>query len=106
MVPKDAITRNINIEISVTSKCKTYPIFYGKTRIANTQDYALTYDAYEDFTAKVNLDINTNTGKIEVKKVDEDTNMPLEGVKFVLLTEQGYIMSKATTNSEGIANFN
>ena len=106
MVPKDTITRNINIEISVTSKCKTYPIFYGKTRIANTQDYALTYDAYEDFTAKVNLDINTNTGKIEVKKLDEDTNMPLEGVKFVLLTEQGYIMSKATTNPEGIAIFN
>lgn len=49
MIPKSKLTSNIAGDISVASKCKTYPIFYGKTRIANTQDYAVTYDPYRRF---------------------------------------------------------
>ena len=38
MIPKDKFTTNINGAISVSSKCKTYPIFYRKNKnIRNTK---------------------------------------------------------------------
>ena len=42
-IPKSQMGQDIsNAIINVQGKCKTYPVFYGKTRMAETQNYALT----------------------------------------------------------------
>lgn len=105
MIPKSELTQNINGVITIKSKCKTYPVFVGKTRIADTQNYALTCDAYEDFTAMTTLNVTTNTGKIEVKKVDAENSVPIEGVMFQLLKMDGTQIATAKTNAQGIATF-
>lgn len=105
MVPKSALDKDVNGTISITTTCETYPILIGKTRIENTQDYALTGEIYDDFKTSALLKEPTNTGKVEIKKVDKETNIPLEGVEFELIKEDGTKIGTATTNKEGIAVF-
>ena len=49
--------------------------------------------------------MNTNTGKIQVKKVDAETSIPIEGVAFQLLKMDGTQIGSAKTNAQGIATF-
>ena len=74
MIPKAQANKPIDLEMTIKAKCKTYPIFYGVTTIQGTQDYAITYSAYGDFTKKVKLNTNFNTGRIQIKKINEETS--------------------------------
>ena len=47
----------------------------------------------------------TNTGKVQVKKVDAETSIPIEGVAFQLLKMDGTQIGSAKTNAQGIATF-
>lgn len=105
MIPKSGLTQNINGNITVTSKCKTYPVLVGKTRIPDTQDYALTCDAYEDFTATTTLNLNTNSGKVKVIKVDAESTKPIKDVEFELSKMDGTKIATAKTDAQGIATF-
>lgn len=105
MIPKSKLTQNINGVISVTAKCKTYPILIGKTRIENTQDYAITGDAFDTFEATATLNVATNTGKVQVKKIDSENSKPIQGAEFELLKTDGTKVATVTTNSQGIALF-
>lgn len=105
MIPKAQANKPIDLEMTIKAKCKTYPIFYGVTTIQGTQDYAITYSAYGDFTKKVKLNTNFNTGRIQIKKINEETSEPIENVTFELLDVDGKSLGTATTNQEGIANF-
>lgn len=58
-----------------------------------------------DFAQKVKLTADFNNGKIQVKKINEETNEPIEGVTFELLDANGEQISTAVTNVEGIAYF-
>lgn len=105
-IPKSQMNKDItNAVINVQGKCKTYPVFYGKTRIAETQNYALTYDPFGDGVGRATLNIKTNTGKIKINKTDSETSQPIEGVTFSLTKADGTVVASATTNAEGIANF-
>ena len=104
-IPKDKLTSNINVSIDVKGKSKVYPVFYGATRINGTQDYLLTYDVYGDTTGKANMNVVTNTGKIQVIKTDDETFKPIANVTFGLYKKDGTEVARATTNSEGIATF-
>ena len=86
-------------------KCKTYPVFYGKTRINATQNYAVTYDPFGDGVGRATLNVKTNTGKIQINKTDSDTSKPIQGVTFQLTKADGTVVANATTNSNGIATF-
>lgn len=105
MIPKSSLSQDINPTINVMSKCKTYPVFFGKTTVANSQNYAITSDPFGDYTAKTTLNVKTNTGKIKIVKADSETKLPIEGVTFKLTKEDGTVVANATTNSEGIATF-
>jgi len=74
MIPKTAITSDINVTIAAQAKCKTYPIFYGKTRIANTQNYAITYDPFGDSEGIGKLNIKAE-GDLNLYKVSADNNI-------------------------------
>ena len=105
-IPKSQMNRDItNAIINVQGKCKTYPVFYGKTRIAETQNYALAYDPFGDGVGRATLNIKTNTGKIKINKTDSETSQPIEGVTFNLSKTDGTVIASATTNAEGVATF-
>ena len=104
-IPKEKLNSDINCVINVKAKCKTYPVFYGKTTIAGTQDYLVTYDPFGDSVGRANMDIKTNTGIIQINKTDSETSQPIEGVTFQLTKEDGTVVANATTNSSGIAIF-
>lgn len=106
VVPKSSLTSNIsNAIINIKSKCKTYPVFYGKTTISSAQNYAVTYDPYGDYTARISDNIETNTGKIKIIKNDAETSQPIKDVTFQLSKKDGTVIANATTNANGEATF-
>ncbi len=104
-IPKSEMKQDLDITININAQCKTYPIFYGETTVAGTQDYLLTYDVFGDVAGKVELDVKANTGKIKIIKTDSETNLPISGVTFQLSTKDGTVIANATTDSKGIATF-
>ncbi len=104
-IPKSQLYKDVNVTLSVRAKCKTYPVFYGRTTIAGTQNYAVTYDPFGDVVGRTNMNVATNTGKIEINKIDDETLKPIEGVTFGLFKRDGTEVARSTTNSKGIATF-
>ena len=104
-IPASQMASDINITFNVVGKAKTYPIFYGKTRIPGTQNYAVTYDPLGDVAGIAKLNVKTNTGKIQINKTDDETKQPISGVTFTLTKEDGTVVANATTNEKGIATF-
>lgn len=105
MIPKSGFVSDINGNIYLTGKCAVYPIFYGESGNSATQDYVVTYDPYGDDSTVTNLNIKTNTAKIQINKTDDYTNQPIEGVTFELTKSDGTKIGTATTNKQGIAIF-
>lgn len=104
MIPKNKINSNFTGSINIKGKCKTYPIFYGVAPKSNIQDYAITYDAYGDFSASANFEEKINDAKINIIKKDEDSSKPIKGVKFSLYLE-GKVIETKETDSEGKISF-
>ena len=104
-VPKTSLTSNFNAVVNLQGKCKTYPVFFGETPNSAWQNYAVTYDPFGDGVGRANLDINVNTGKIQVNKIDSETRVAIKGVTFQLLKEDGTQVASATTDANGVATF-
>lgn len=104
-IPKSSMGSDIDVKITVRAKCKTYPVFFGRTYLAGTQNYLVTTDPYGDESGQGNLNINTGNAKIVINKTDADTNKPLSGTTFQLSKTDGTVVANATTNSEGVAEF-
>lgn len=104
-IPKLEFGYDINGDISLTARCKTYPILYGESNNPNLQNYVIATDSYEDESAKVNMSIATNTGKIIINKTDDETNKPIEGVIFGLYKKDGTEVARVTTDKNGVAGF-
>ena len=104
LIPKEKLNKNIDGTIELKAKSENYPIFFGLSELEGYQDYAVCCEPYGDIPKVVNFNVNANTGKIKINKVDADTNIPIENVKFQL-SKDGKIISTAETNSEGIAYF-
>ena len=108
MIPKESFNdlKKIEGSVFIKGKCENYPIFYGK-KDSNVQPYALTYSKYgmnNYGELKLNID-NLNTGIIKVVKLEDETNIPIEGVKFRLKKEDGTFIQDVITDKEGIALF-
>ena len=101
MIPKSAMKTDLDIKINVSTKSKSYPVFYGQTTIANTQNYLITADPYVDLVGRTNLQIKGNTATLKLKKIDEETVEALSGVTFEVKQENGEVLGNYTTNSSG-----
>lgn len=101
MIPKSSMGKDINIIMNISSKCKTYPVFFGKTTVEGTQNYLITADSYGDFIGSTNLQIKGNTAILKIKKVDQETKETLKDVTFELKGEDGKVIGTYTTNSSG-----
>lgn len=101
MIPKSSMGEDFNIIINISSKCKSYPVFYGQTTVAGTQNYLITADPYGDFVGRANLQIKGNTSVLKIKKIDQETKEVLKGVTFELKGENGKVIGTYITNSSG-----
>lgn len=106
MIPKTSMNKNIDLKVNIQTRCKTYPVFFGRTYIANTQNYLVTNDPYGDETGQGKLNISTNNCKIIINKTDEYTNKAIANTTFQLLKEDGTVVANSTTNDKGVAEFN
>ena len=106
-IPVSSLNKNkdVKIKFSIQGKAQTYPVFYGKTRISGTQNFALTFDPLGDITGSGNLEFKTNNGRIQINKTDDETKAPISGVTFQLTNKYGTVISNATTNEKGVATF-
>ncbi len=100
-IPKNSMISNVNATIRVQAKCKTYPIYYGKSRIPNTQDYAITCDPYTDEVGSATLNIDAFKSKVKVVKVDAETKQALQGIEFNFRYSDGQNIGNYTTNANG-----
>lgn len=101
MIPKSSMGQDINVIINVTSKCKSYPVFFGQTTIEGTQNYLVTADPYGDFIGRANLQIKGNTASLKIKKIDKETKEALSGVTFEVKLADGSVLGNYTTNNAG-----
>ena len=104
-IPKKSLNQDIKGKIKIEAESKTYPILYGKTRIAGTQNYLLTGEAFSAEEAEGEINLKLNTGKIEIKKTDSQTEEPIQGVTFALINEKGETIQNSTTDEYGRATF-
>ena len=90
-----------NFNIQIDAKLKSYPLYYGKTRISGTQNYLLTANNYQNISSEINTNLKLNTGKIEINKVDDETREPIEGAEFELYNSKNEKLGVYTTDSNG-----
>ena len=100
-IPKANLNSNKNINIQIEAKLKSYPLYYGKTRISGTQNYLLTANSYQNNSAEINTNLKLNTGKIVINKTDEDTKEPIEGVEFELYNSKNEKLGNYKTDDKG-----
>ena len=100
-IPKENLTSDKNYNIQIEAKLKSYPLYYGKTRITGTQNYLLTANSYQNITSEINTNLELNTGKIVINKVDSDTKQSIEGAEFELYNFKDEKLGTYLTNKNG-----
>ena len=102
LIPITNILEDGNFTINVFGEVATKPVFYGATRDAGLQSYALTGYTYEDADGAKKVYYTKNETKILIVKKDESGVERLEGVQFELLDEkQNILHTGLTTNQNG-----
>ena len=102
LIPITNISQDGNFTINVSGKVATKPVFYGETRDASLQSYALTGYTYEDGNGEKKVYYTKNNTKILIVKKDGTGTTTLQGVGFELLDkEQNVLYSDLTTNENG-----
>ena len=102
LLPITNVVEEGNFSISVSGKVATKPVFYGATRDASLQNYALTGYTYEDGTGAKKVYYTKNETKIVIIKRDKNELKLLQGVQFELLDEeQNIIYTELITNENG-----
>lgn len=104
-IPKSKLNSDISGKISVEAEGKIYPIFYGKTRQAGTQNYVTMADSNGLLNAETTFNVSLNKSKIIIEKKDEDTKSPISGVTFALMDSNKKTIKTGVTNSDGKLEF-
>ena len=91
--------KDINVEIRAS--LKSYPMFYGKTRISGTQDYLLTANSYQDLETNINTKLKLNTGKIIINKKDDETKQGIKDTVFEIYNSENQSIGTYTTDENG-----
>lgn len=104
VIPKEEFKKDIKGDIILQSKCETYPIYYGESPKSNTQNYAITYEKYETFENKFDINEKTNNSNIKIIKKDEESLKPIEGITFHLIKD-GSLLDRKQTDKNGMIEF-
>ena len=103
IIPKDKMSKDISINITAKAECKSYVILEGKTTVTKTQNYVVTAGEFATATTQDTLKINVNNARINIKKVEENTEKPIQGVKFALYKDNKLVQEKQTDASGKIS---
>ena len=98
---KEHLNSDKNINIEINSELKSYPMFYGKTRIAGTQDYLLTANSYQNMQASISTNLKLNTGKIIISKTDDETNEGINNTIFEIYNANEELIGTHLTDDYG-----
>jgi len=102
LIPVTNILQDGNFTINVFAEVATKPVFYGETRDANLQNYALTGYTFEEGDGTQKVYYSKNETKILIIKKDESGQKRLQGVEFELLDEkQNILHTGLLTNANG-----
>lgn len=101
-VPVEKITNDLDIKINAKVSIESYPIYYAKSKIANTQDYILTGVKYEEDEEIINLKIDSEKSSITIKKVDRETLKGIENTEIVIKDSNKKEIGKYITDGNGI----
>ena len=96
MIPKEQMVKDISIKITAKAECKSYVILEGKTTVTKTQNYVVTAGEMATATTTDTLKININNISLKIKKVEENSNKPIQGVKFALYQGEQLVQEKQT----------
>ncbi len=98
---KNKLDSNRNINIEFQAEIKNYPMYEGKTRKANTQDYLLTSKEFESVTKTANINFKLDTGKLKIEKIDDETKKGIKDVTFELYNSKKELVQTKTTDANG-----
>ena len=105
-IPKNTVeTQDINGVIRVDVNSKSYAVFYATSYNPSLQNYAITGDPISLTSATSNLTLKANTASIKIHKVDSETNEAIEDTVYELTKEDGTVIGRGTTDSEGNLTF-
>lgn len=74
IVPRQNITKKVEIDITATGNVETFPVFYSKSPNPAWQDYAVVSDPFVMTTTNAKMNYTEPTGEIEVDKVSKQDN--------------------------------
>ena len=100
LLPITNIVEDGNFTINVSGKVATKPVFYGETRDASLQNYALTGYTYEDGNGLQKIHYTKNNTKIIIVKKDNTELKTLQGVEFELLDDQQNVLHTGLRTNE------
>ena len=100
LLPITNIVEDGNFTINVSGKVATKPVFYGETRDASLQNYALTGYTYEDGNGAQKIYYTKNNTKIIIVKKDNTELKTLQGVEFELLDDQQNVLHTGLRTNE------
>lgn len=92
---------NINIELNLKENC----VLFGKSKLANFQDLAITLNNNFDTIVEKNIEFEKYESNIVINKIDIDNKEKLSGVEFLILDDENNIIDKCVTDDNGIASF-
>ena len=104
-VSKDAQKSQIGFKATATGSYRVGRMYGTGNPYDQKQNFAII--TYEPYSAEVNCvwSVPNLTGKLEVYKVDEEGNIPLQGVEFALKDSTGKIICTKLTDVHGKIDF-
>ena len=101
LIPLNNITENKNIKINFRTEAKQTSVMYGATTISDFQNIGLLLDPVNFRTVQDNFDVNYQTSKINLRKIDKDSKNGVEGVTFRFETMNGKNLGEFKTDKNG-----
>lgn len=110
LVQKTNLRSDLNGIVSVQAKCKTYPVFFGKSPSDNWQNYCVTFDPYGDRSGVATLQVKVE-GKFDLEKVSAKNNIwtgnivgsAVPGAEYTIKNLAGEVVKTVITNQQGKA---
>ena len=110
LVQKTNMRSDLDGVVSVQAKCKTYPVFYGKSPRDDWQNYCLTFDPYGDSSGITTLKVKAE-GQLDLEKLSAKNNIwtgnvvgsGVPNAEYTIKNSSGDIVKTVITNAEGKA---
>lgn len=102
LIPRNNISEDKELTLNLKAEAKQTSVMFGATNIEDRQNMALLLNPVSYKNIQDNINIEYESAKINIKKVDKDTGIGIEGVTFRFETLTGENLGTYTTGKDGI----